>query len=391
MIVVVDWTDWLKDLRVHRAPDAAAGAAYVEALPRDRGAYVLDTEHPLVFESHMRGLGNLRLAELLSGLTGTEVARFKTVDAGVIRVVNQLTAAGREAPSVPEPKWKEPNMPREAKVGPFKPVGRDTVVGKIYALILGGTDDLKDIAEHLNLTPERIRSALASGRAGNGIAFSIGAETGTVAIEVPEGAELFRAAAEPRARKSARVPFVGKGAPVRAGSAKAKVLEAALAGGTLAEVAAAAELDGAKARSVLAALRKEHGVTHELGETGVLAVTLPKGFDEQSIFKQKAERSTRDSSVPPQALTKYGRAKDLNEAAARGEDPPKPVIASQANAKVVQKHFDKAEELAAHGQWDALEKLQIGGSNSYMKMARAYRDRLLIAHRVREAQRTAAE
>jgi hypothetical protein len=70
---------------------------------------------------------------------------------------------------------------------------------------------------------------------------------------------------------------------------------------------------------------------------------------------------------------------ELDAAAARGIVPEKPDVTSHANHHY-QKRFDRLAELAAAGDWDAVRGYECTGVNSYAKMVRQYRDRLLAAH-----------
>jgi hypothetical protein len=73
------------------------------------------------------------------------------------------------------------------------------------------------------------------------------------------------------------------------------------------------------------------------------------------------------------------KAAEADEAAARGEMPAKPEVTSPANQSY-QKRFDRLAELAAADDWDGVAAYQCTGVNSYAKMVRQYRDRLLAAH-----------
>jgi hypothetical protein len=64
--------------------------------------------------------------------------------------------------------------------------------------------------------------------------------------------------------------------------------------------------------------------------------------------------------------------------------PTKPDVTSHANHHY-QKRFDKLAELAAAGDWDAVAGYECNGVNSYAKMVRQYRDRLVAAHTAQEA------
>jgi hypothetical protein len=77
------------------------------------------------------------------------------------------------------------------------------------------------------------------------------------------------------------------------------------------------------------------------------------------------------------------KAVELDEAAARGVVPAKPDIRSHINNHY-QKRFDRLAELAAAGDWDAVAGYTCNGVNSYAKMVRQYRDRLVAAHKAQE-------
>ena len=78
---------------------------------------------------------------------------------------------------------------------------------------------------------------------------------------------------------------------------------------------------------------------------------------------------------------------ELDEAAARGVMPTKPDVTSHANHHY-QKRFDKLAELAAAGKWNAVAGYVCNGLNSYPKMVRQYRDRLVAAHNAQDAATT---
>ena len=60
--------------------------------------------------------------------------------------------------------------------------------------------------------------------------------------------------------------------------------------------------------------------------------------------------------------------------------PTKPDVTSPAN-KHSQKRLDKLAGLVAAGDWDAVAAYECNGLNSYSKMVRQYRDRLVAAHK----------
>jgi hypothetical protein len=84
------------------------------------------------------------------------------------------------------------------------------------------------------------------------------------------------------------------------------------------------------------------------------------------------------------------KAAELDAAATCGVMPSKPVVTSHTN-KHYQKRFVKLAELAAAGDWDAVAGYGCNGVNSYAKMVRQYRDRLVAAHKAQQAGATATE
>jgi hypothetical protein len=97
---------------------------------------------------------------------------------------------------------------------------------------------------------------------------------------------------------------------------------------------------------------------------------------ERRGFRSPPTKRARASA----AATEPRRSKnaELDAAAARGIVPEKPDVTSHANHHY-QKRFDRLAELAAAGDWDAVRAYECTGVNSYAKMVRQYRDRLLAA------------
>lgn len=81
----------------------------------------------------------------------------------------------------------------------------------------------------------------------------------------------------------------------------------------------------------------------------------------------------------PSAAPARPKSTELDGAASRGVMPEKPLITSRANL-AYQKRFDHLADRAAAGDWSAVEAYEINGVNSYAKMLKQYRDRLLAAH-----------
>jgi hypothetical protein len=93
-------------------------------------------------------------------------------------------------------------------------------------------------------------------------------------------------------------------------------------------------------------------------------------------FRSTQARRARAASAP--ARTPRRKNAELDAAAARGVMPTKPDVTSHANHHY-QKRFDRLAELAAAGDWDAVRAYECNGVNSYAKMVRQYRDRLLAS------------
>jgi predicted RNA-binding protein with PUA-like domain len=64
--------------------------------------------------------------------------------------------------------------------------------------------------------------------------------------------------------------------------------------------------------------------------------------------------------------------------------PEKPIVTPKANSHY-QARFDKLERMANEGDWDGVRNYEVKGINSYAKMVKQYRDRLLAAHAASEA------
>jgi hypothetical protein len=101
-----------------------------------------------------------------------------------------------------------------------------------------------------------------------------------------------------------------------------------------------------------------------------------RGYRTAQARQSRAQRPARGQRM--------SKAAELDEAAARGVMPTKPDVTSHANHHY-QKRFDKLAELAAADDWDAVAGYECNGINSYAKMVRQYRDRLLAAHAASEA------
>lgn len=111
-------------------------------------------------------------------------------------------------------------------------------------------------------------------------------------------------------------------------------------------------------------------------------------LDDGSEQAQVPKKTERRKAEHQRADRKPSKSAELDAAAARGEMPSKPIITSKANQAQYQKRFDKLESLALADDWDAVQSYEVKGINSYAKMVKQYRDRLLVAH---EAQQSTSE
>lgn len=99
---------------------------------------------------------------------------------------------------------------------------------------------------------------------------------------------------------------------------------------------------------------------------------------ERRGYRVTPPRRQRRSAAPPRER-RPSKDAALDEAAARGVMPDKPVIKSPTNQHV-QKRLDRLAELAAAGDWAAIEASEVKGTNTYAQLVARYRDRLLAAH-----------
>jgi hypothetical protein len=115
-------------------------------------------------------------------------------------------------------------------------------------------------------------------------------------------------------------------------------------------------------------------------------LTLDNGSEPAPAPKKAARRKTERQP----GSRKPSKSAELDAAAARGEMPAKPIITSKANQLQYQKRFDQLEKWALADDWDAVRGYQVKGINSYAKMVKQYRERLLAAHAASTASHEAA-
>ncbi len=195
--------------------------------------------------------------------------------------------------------------------------------------------------------------------------------SGTSAASNIKQVEAAEAATEPeRAADTAEPadptngPAEGELAPTAEPAAPAAAVETPAAEGALDP-----ELAGFETERLIAHLQR-------LGYCVTLALARQR---------RSATRQARTPSGP-----RRSKATELDEAAARGVMPTKPEVTSHANSHY-QKRFDNLAELATAGDWDGVAAYECNGVNSYAKMVRQYRDRLVAAHKAQQAGVTATE
>jgi hypothetical protein len=103
-----------------------------------------------------------------------------------------------------------------------------------------------------------------------------------------------------------------------------------------------------------------------------------------------AEKLPRKPRAAPAGDRKPSKSSVLDAQAATGAMPAKPIITSAANQKQYQPRFDKLEAMAMVGDWDGVRGYEVKGINSYAKMVKQYRARLLAAHAASVASAEAA-
>jgi hypothetical protein len=110
------------------------------------------------------------------------------------------------------------------------------------------------------------------------------------------------------------------------------------------------------------------------------AVETPRLIAELARRGFRTAQARQSRSLRPASGRRQSKAAELDAAAARGVMPTKPVVTSHWNYHY-QRRFDKLAELAAADDWDAVAAYECNGLNSYSKMVRQYRDRLVAAHK----------
>lgn len=276
-------------------------------------------------------------------------------------------------------------MPREAKIGPFKPVLRTSIYGRVLQHALAEPLTVAQIAERIGDTPDKVTKALKAARGNHGITYAVA--EGPVTVTLPAGVtDPFRPEREAAAR-TAREPRqlkVGVFRQVRRNSGLGNLVATALAGLTVADMAAHLSKPEDTIVPALKSLRRSHGMEYSIGADGIVSLAIPE--DDEPFFREREPRAPRQ---PGDGTRGNYKSREADEAAARGQMPEKPVILSPTNQHR-QKHFDKLAEMAEAGSWDEVAAYDMKGVDSYSKLINKYRDRLLTAHNA-QTQAAAAE
>ncbi len=399
MIVTVSWKEWLEDINVRRMASAEDAARYVDALPNDRTAFVFDTDK---FEWLAAGwtYGTGQLAQIFNALAPeSAVKKFENRDVALRRVGIKIVDIARECelttyhPVVMSAGDTSTNgeskMPREAKLGPFAQVRADSHIGKIVKAILDSGDEpvtVTEVGALVGLTAEQVVAQLRTARAAKGIGHEVSKESRVVTLVLPAGIDASNVFFQPKAKaaseKKERQHKVGEFKQVRRNSRLGRIVTAAMDNkSTLADVAALAEVTPDEALAHLKSMRRTHGIDHSI-ENDVVTLAIPDGAD--PFIAAGEPRPKREASDAP----RQGKNYKLDQEAASGVMPEKPIVTSETN-KHRQKHFDELAAFAEAGEWDKVAAKHMAGIDSYSAMINRYRDRLLAAHAAQQTRQAA--
>jgi hypothetical protein len=428
MALIVSYTGAFENVRVERHPDRAAALAALR--DADRYEFVVERDDDLLgFALERTGytLTGAGCAQIYNVFADQPVeGRFTNRTAGAKRTARMLLAkfAGAPEPNmVPEREVViglpsntfEPPAPEnldkpikdeqfeqvavmaaqpqedkmiEYKLGEFKQVRANSLLGKIIASVQLGNKDLDAVAADVDLDADTVEQRLKVARRTHGIDYVFSDPDEHISLVVPPGSGEILKFPAVKAEKKAREfnpPKLGRFTPVRSGTNLAAVIASIAAGGrTLNSLAAEHGTDRQKMNGILRhGLAIMHGIGHVIDVNGIIALT-----DEDPTTLIKPPPAPR-ASVPPSGQRVQLKTKELNEAAARGEPPAHLVITSAANAHR-QKHVDKLEKMAADGDWEGVHSFHMKGIDSYSAMINRHRDRILAAHEA-QTQRQAAE
>ncbi len=360
MIIVLSWREWLADLRIERANDADLPKiqAYVDAMPSDRTAFVLDSERPIedTIEVEFRGYGNGKLVEIYNATLAPgdqRVAKFQDRATALRRVGLRLVTLAREATVINFS--EENNMPRTPNIGEFKPVRPTTNLGKVIAAYQAGTTNLADLAPAVGLSADKTVDVLRSARGSNGIDHSVAKETGEVTLVIPEGVEVFKAAPPVKEPKAPRAPKFGNFSQAQASSRLGKIIAASPA--TAADIAVLADCEPDDVLATLKRARVTHGIDHAVDESGSIAVFAHEMPADTVLIKPpKAPRESGNGATVRSTIPDSARIKILVE-----KNPHRPGVAVYGRFELYRTHQTVGEVLAAGGvradiPWDCARK-----------------------------------
>ena len=140
---------------------------------------------------------------------GALVRRFESRAVGARRLLALLA-------TVPQPPNKEKkDMPRNATIGEFRPIRRNSKLGRVVAAV-DGVSTVAAIAATVGETPEDVVRFLKAARRSHGVDYAHDADTGVVSLVLPDGVSsaLEPERAAPRASNgdaSAKTPIAETG------------------------------------------------------------------------------------------------------------------------------------------------------------------------------------
>lgn len=356
MIIVLSWKEWLLDLKIERANDGdlAKCQGYIDAMPDDRTAFIFDAEAPLDQQLEQLATHNgARLVELYNATLGTEdvrVMKFQDRSTALRRIGLRLVAAAREATVIKFNEEKE-DMAREAKIGDFKPVGRNTHLGKIIAAYQDGMVNLDNLAVTVGLTSEQVINHLRTARGNNGINHSV--TDNQVSLTIPYGVEVFKPEKEPKVSepKAPREVKYGNFAQVRAESRLGKIIAASPA--TAADIGILCDLSADDVITHLKRARVSHGIDHAVAEDGMVTIFAYQMPTDTVLIKPPAEpRAPRESNGVKSAIAENATITLLVD-----KNPKRPTAASYALFELYRNGMTVGEFLSIGGtraaiSWD---------------------------------------
>lgn len=166
------------------------------------------------------------------------------------------------------------------------------------------------------------------------------------------------------------------------GSKTTKAIETEIADATAdAEPPAAAAIDDETPAPANAAAQQAELPELVLAEIDAEVARYRETKITRATAKQARQQAKQAKQRQPRAATqpRPRKANAVDEAAARGVMPDKPVIASPTNQHY-QKRLDRLAELAAADDWAAIAAYEVKGGNTYAQLVARYRDQLLTAH-----------